>query len=211
MLLVYDDNNTLHLRNERGLRWSYERTDRPELGFDFDYLFYNPPEDQCYELNGEAQPLSQEQLDQVKEYISLSEPPDVITLQDQHIGDLKDHINQQLDGILDDLGYHGWVEVMLVGREGSQDPYRAESRRVLEFRDWIFQTFYRLEEEIRLTVDADLLSLDAYIQKLPTIPRAEWFSRGDRPIAERLKLLADSDTLDVNEGESALGEDKRAV
>ena len=53
--------------------------------------------------------------------------------------------------------------------------------------------------------------MDAYIQKLPTIPRAEWFSRGDRPIAERLKLLADSDTLDVNEGESALGEDKRAV
>ena len=44
MLFVYDDNNTLHLRNERGLRWNYERTDRPELGFDYDYIFFNPPE-----------------------------------------------------------------------------------------------------------------------------------------------------------------------
>ena len=59
--------------------------------------------------------------------------------------------------------------------------------------------------------DVDLLPLDDYIQKLPTIPRAEWFSRGDRPIAERLKLLADSDTLDVNDGEKDLGTDKRAV
>ncbi len=211
MLFVYDDNNTLHLRNERGLRWNYERTDRPELGFDYDYIFFNPPEDEFYDLNGESKPLDQEQLDAIKEYIALAEPPDVVTLQTQHIGDMREHINDQLDGVLDELNYHGWVDVMLVGREGSQDPYRAECRRILEFRDWVMQSYYRLAEEIRMTVDVDLLPLDDYIQKLPTIPRAEWFSRGDRPIAERLKLLADSDTLDVNDGERDLGTDKRAV
>ena len=71
MLFVYDDNNTLHLRNERGLRWNYERTDRPELGFDYDYIFFNPPEDEFYDLNGESKPLDQEQMDAVKEYLSL--------------------------------------------------------------------------------------------------------------------------------------------
>jgi hypothetical protein len=99
----------------------------------------------------------------------------------------------------------------VVGREGSQDPFRAESRRILEFRDFMMQTFYRLEEELKATEDVDLLPFEDYVNKLPTIPRPEWFSRGDRPIADRLKLLAESDTLDINDGENVIGTAKRAV
>ena len=212
MLLVYDDQNVLHLRDERGLRWNYDRADAPDLCFDYDYLFYAPPEDEFFELNGESFPLEREQIDSIKEYISLAEPPDVMTLQGQYLGDLKFHIDDSMEEqILNNLNYNGWSEILVVGREGSQDPFRAEARRILEFRDFLMQTFYRIEEEIQATEDVDLLPMEDYINKLPTIPRAEWFSRGDRPIADRLRLLADSDTLDVNDGEKVIGTDKRAV
>ena len=45
MLLVYDHENVLHITNDKGLRWNYDKTDKPQFTFDYDYLFYNPYED----------------------------------------------------------------------------------------------------------------------------------------------------------------------
>ena len=40
MLLVYDSDNVLHITNEKGLRWNYEKTQKPQFGFEYDLLFY---------------------------------------------------------------------------------------------------------------------------------------------------------------------------
>ena len=40
MLLVYDHENVLHITNEKGLRWNYEKTQKPQFLFDYEYLFY---------------------------------------------------------------------------------------------------------------------------------------------------------------------------
>jgi len=204
MLLVYDNDNQLHLINSTGLRWNYERADKPDLGFDYDYLFYNPTEDETFEIQGNVFPLSQEQIDSIEEYINLAEPPDICNLQNQFTDDLKHHIFEQFEnGFFGDLGYNGWGDLLITAREGSNDPYRAEARRCLEFRDFVMQSYYRLREEILASEDADLLPFEDYIGKLPIVPQSDWFSRGDRPIAERLQLLADSDTLDINGGEDS--------
>ena len=35
MLLVYDHENVLHITNEKGLRWNYEKTQKPQFLFGF--------------------------------------------------------------------------------------------------------------------------------------------------------------------------------
>ena len=54
MLLVYDDDNVLHITNEKGLRWNYVKTQKPQFSFDYDSLFYCPFEGETdYNLNDE--------------------------------------------------------------------------------------------------------------------------------------------------------------
>ena len=59
MLLVYDHDNVLHITNERGLRWNYDKADKPSFGFDYDFIFYVPFDDSFeYELNRKVEKLS---------------------------------------------------------------------------------------------------------------------------------------------------------
>ena len=46
MLLVYDLDNVLHITNDKGLRWNYDKTQKPQFGFEYDSLFYNPFEEE---------------------------------------------------------------------------------------------------------------------------------------------------------------------
>ena len=48
MLLVYDLDNVLHITNDKGLRWNYDKTQKPQFGFEYDSLFYNPFEAVSY-------------------------------------------------------------------------------------------------------------------------------------------------------------------
>ena len=60
MLLVYDHDNVLHITNERGLRWNYDKADKPSFGFDYDFIFYVPFDDSFeYELNRKVEKLSE--------------------------------------------------------------------------------------------------------------------------------------------------------
>ena len=74
MLLVYDDDNVLHITNEKGLRWNYSKTQKPQFSFDYDSLFYCPFQDETdYNLNDEKLPLSDEHISEIEEYINKSE------------------------------------------------------------------------------------------------------------------------------------------
>ena len=62
MLLIYDHENVLHITNEKGLRWNYDKADKPQFTFDYDYLFYIK-EDNLYEIeiNDSTKIMSDEQ------------------------------------------------------------------------------------------------------------------------------------------------------
>ena len=40
-MLIYCENGNLTIRKPNGLEWTFENTDRPDLGFDYDVLVYD--------------------------------------------------------------------------------------------------------------------------------------------------------------------------
>ena len=40
-MLIYCENGKLTIRKPNGLEWTYENTDKPELGFKYDVLVYD--------------------------------------------------------------------------------------------------------------------------------------------------------------------------
>ena len=81
MLLVYDHDNVLHITNDKGLRWNYDKADKPTLGFDYDFLILYSKDDMFeFELNGESEPLNEEAQAEIEEYIKLCEPPLNLTM-----------------------------------------------------------------------------------------------------------------------------------
>ena len=97
MLLVYDHDNVLHITNEKGLRWNYDKADKPQFAFDYDFLFYIEKDD-CFEieLNEETIQLDDEQKSEIVEYLNLLEPPLSITLANQYIDDLREITLQKI-------------------------------------------------------------------------------------------------------------------
>ena len=97
MLLVYDTENVLHITNDKGLRWNYDKTQKPQFGFEYDTLFFNPYEDErIFILNEEEISLSDESIQEIEEYIKLCDPPSQITLQNQYIEDLDDEVEKRI-------------------------------------------------------------------------------------------------------------------
>ena len=117
MLLVYDDNNVLHITNEKGLRWNYEKTQKPQFSFDYDALFYCPFDNQTdYVLNEETLPLSEEHISEIEEYIRLCDPPASITMQKQIIEDLGDIVEERLSHIqsnIEEIGFRNTAQLVI--------------------------------------------------------------------------------------------------
>jgi len=213
MLLVYDHDNVLHITNEKGLRWNYDRADKPQFGFDYDHLFFVPHDDMFeFELNGETEPMNDEARAEIEEYINLCEPPLELTMSKQYIEDLQEEVRSRQESAAQKLGFFTFEnigEIMIAGREGSNDPRRQIARRYLDWYDYLNGTAYRSCEEIHATREEDLKDFPHYRDQLPDVPPEDTFHEehwsDDR--FDRLK----TDTLDVNDGQNVLGEDKRAV
>ena len=117
MLLVYDHDNVLHITNEKGLRWNYDRADKPQFGFDYDHLFFVPHDDMFeFELNGETEPLNEEAQEEVAEYIRLCEPPLELTMRKQYIEDLQEEVRLKKEL----MAYEFELNQKLRGEERSQ-------------------------------------------------------------------------------------------
>tara|TARA_Y100000287_G_scaffold183776_1_gene183457 strand:- start:2749 stop:3381 length:633 start_codon:yes stop_codon:yes gene_type:complete len=210
MLLVYDHDNVLHITNEKGLRWNYNRADKPQFGFDYDYLFYVPVDDTYeFELNGQKEPLNKEAQEEVKEYIKLCEPPLELTMSKQFIEDIQGAVRNRQRLAMENLGFFEFentVEIMIAGREGSNDPRRQIARRFLDWNDFLIGTAYRICEEINATVDEDLREFDDYCNEIPDVPPQETFQE----IHWADDRFEKSDTIH-EDAQIDLGEDKRAV
>ena len=211
MILVYDHENVLHITNEKGLRWEYDKTDKPQFSFEYDYLFYIPHDDMFeIELGDETINLTEENIAEIEEYIRLCDAPLSITLAKQFIQDLyentKDRVRAVGIEVNDIANFENMTDVMIAGREGSQDPRRQIARRYMEWSDFAHGINERLAEELRKTLDEDLQEFDHYLNQLPRPPKVDHFIDG-MFVDERFN----TDTLDVEGGQEDLGEDKRAV
>tara|TARA_B100000609_G_C17196929_1_gene425774 strand:+ start:133 stop:768 length:636 start_codon:yes stop_codon:yes gene_type:complete len=211
MILVYDHENVLHITNEKGLRWEYDKTDKPQFSFEYDYLFYIPHDDMFeIELGDETINLTEENIAEIEEYIRLCDAPLSITLAKQFIQDLyestKDRVGAVGIEVNDIANFENMTDVMIAGREGSQDPRRQIARRYMEWSDFAHGINERLAEELRKTLDEDLQEFDHYLNQLPRPPKIDHFIDG-MFVDERFN----TDTLDVEGGQEDLGEDKRAV
>tara|TARA_B100001079_G_scaffold257580_1_gene255067 strand:+ start:90 stop:725 length:636 start_codon:yes stop_codon:yes gene_type:complete len=211
MILVYDHENVLHITNEKGLRWEYDKTDKPQFSFEYDYLFYIPHDDMFeIELGDETINLTEENIAEIEEYIRLCDAPLSITLAKQFIQDLyentKDRVRAAGIEVNDIANFENMTDVMIAGREGSQDPRRQIARRYMEWSDFAHGINERLAEELRKTLDEDLQEFDHYLTQLPRPPKIDHFIDG-MFVDERFN----TDTLDVEGGQEDLGEDKRAV
>lgn len=212
MLLIYDHDNVLHITNEKGLRWNYDKADKPQFSFDYDFLFYIE-QDELFEieLGEETSIITDEQQSEILEYINLLEPPLSLTLANQYIKDLRNENINKINYVHEEFtrgmcGFDSTVDVVIAGREGSQDPRRQVARRIMEWCDFAHGLCERMCEELIQTLDEDLKDFGHYMQSLAEIPRLEHFME-DSQIDERFN----TDTLDVNGGEDNLGEDKKAV
>ena len=209
MLLVYDHDNVLHITNEKGLRWNYDKADKPQFAFDYDFLFYIEKDD-CFEieLNEETIQLDDEQKSEIVEYLNLLEPPLSITLANQYIDDLREITLQRINWVYEEVpvNFSCKGDCMIAGREGSQDPRRQIARRIMEWSDFALGLQERVEEELRQTLDEDVKDFSFYEEHIARRPQIDHFF-DDRPVDERFN----TDTLDINGGEDNLGEDKKAV
>ena len=212
MLLVYDSDNVLHITNDKGLRWNYDKTQKPQFGFEYDNLFYNPfEEEKNYVLNDEEHPLNEEAIQEIEEYIKLCDPPSQVTLQRQIMEDLNDEVNARINKLFDvisDVGFNNTAELVIASREMSNDPRRQIGRRVLDWIDFLNGVNYRLKEEINATLEIDLKSYDHYLNELPSVPSNDTFYESNWADD---RFDKNSDTLDIHGGQEDIGEDKRAV
>lgn len=212
MLLVYDDENVLHITNDNGLRWNYEKTQKPQFSFDYDTLFYCPFNDETeYVLNEEKLPLSEEHISEIEEYIKLCDPPATVTMQKQIIEDLESEVENRLSKLqrcIDEFGFRNTAQLVIASREMSNDPRRQIGRRVLDWMDFINGVYYRLKEEINQTLEIDLKDYESYANQLPSIPSQDTFY--ETSWADD-RFDKSSDTLDINGGEEDIGEDKRSI
>ena len=211
MILVYDHNNVLHLTNERGLRWNYDRADKPQFSFDYDFLFYIPQDNVLeIELNEEKISLSDENISEIEEYIKLCDPPTSISLAKQFIEEIRIDVTNRVDHVRNKIhevtNFKSRADIMIAGREGSNDPRRQIARRYMEWVDFAHGISERLQEELRKTLDEDLREVEHYLDQMPACPPLEHFVDGQY-IDERFN----TETLDVEGGQDDLGEDKRAV
>tara|TARA_B100001248_G_scaffold15187_1_gene10136 strand:+ start:1525 stop:2163 length:639 start_codon:yes stop_codon:yes gene_type:complete len=212
MLLVYDDNNVLHITNERGLRWNYEKTQKPQFGFDYDNLFYNPfSEETNYTLGDEQHELSEENIQEIEEYIKLCDPPSTINMQKQIIEDLGNEVEDRLSHLqngIEEIGFRNTAQLVIASREMSNDPRRQIGRRILDWMDFINGVYYRLQEELNQTLEIDLKDYDFYVNQLPSTPSQDTFYESSWADD---RFDKNSDTLDIKGGQEDIGEDKRSV
>ena len=80
-MLIYCENGNLTIRKPNGLEWTYENTDRPELGFKYDVLVYDDIEVKIMKWqegipfeNQEKVTLADDEVDALKHTLRTQRP-----------------------------------------------------------------------------------------------------------------------------------------
>jgi len=172
--LIYTEDQKLIIRKPNGLQYEFANTDQPELGFDFDVLVYDDIEviiekwedGKCFD-DQVQRPVTGGEKEIIENYISNSEPPVGITLNNQYAQDLMNQLKGNVDDFMGNYGFEDLTEVTFAGREGSNHPYRSNARRVMEYTDSQYVIYDQLVNEIFATREDHLKDIQEYINKLP--------------------------------------------
>ena len=157
MLLIYDHDNVLHITNERGLRWNYDKADEQKSEI-LEYLNLLEPPLSLTLANQYIKDLRNETIDKIN------------------------YVHEEFTrGI---CGFEDVTALVIAGREGSQDPRRQVARRIMEWCDFAHGLCERLVEELTQTLDEDCKDFSYYLNNLAEIPRVGHFM-DDSPIDER--------------------------
>lgn len=170
---IYDQDNSLKLRDSRGLKWEYQQADAPQLGFDYDFLVYDDQKikiilekDKEGNVTGEnITDLTNDEIDAIENYVMGAEPPEGTTLNNQYANDLFDATNNHINEMCHRMRFPNIHEVMVAGREGSNHPFRSNARRVLEFYDQAWQIFEQLKNQIMSAPEDQLHEFEYYIRE----------------------------------------------
>jgi len=99
----------------------------------------------------------------------------------QTIMDLRALARGLISSVVTQLEYEGLLDVMITGREGSNDLYADEARRVLSYVDAVWNAFYGLAAQVRNTGKSELKTVKEYASMMPFPPPIEYFSSGLHP------------------------------
>ena len=173
-MLIYCENGNLTIRKPNGLEWSFENTDRPELGFAYDVLVYDDIEvkilkwevDKPFD-NQSKITLNDEEIDAIETYIDNSAPPDGVNLNNQYSENLVMLCNQYCQEQVSTYGFTEPTEVLAAAREGSNHPLRSDARRVLEYYDAVWNVYVNVMNEVKSTREDLLKEYEFYSSQLP--------------------------------------------
>jgi hypothetical protein len=179
MNLEYED-GVLRVENAEGLRWELANVEKPRLTFDYDALYVSD-ERAVRRARTHIHPLLEAEIEQVKALIGQLAPPPWANFQNQTIVDLRAFARGLVGSVVKQLEYDGLLDVMITGRVDSTDLYADEARRVLSYVDSVWNAFYGLAAQIKMSARADLKTAKEYANMMPFPPPIEYFSSGLHP------------------------------
>ena len=184
---IYTQDNTLRLRDQRGLKWEYEQADAPVLGFDYDYLVYDDQKikiilekDKDGNVTGEKiTDLTNDEIDAIENYVMSAEAPDGVSLNNQFANELYDFTGQNIHEMCNRMRFPSIQECMVAGREGSNHPFRSDARRCLEFYDQAWQIFEQLKNQIMTAPEDQLQDFQYYMRESLRPVNTEFLTTSD--------------------------------
>ena len=178
-MFIYDENGNLTIRKPNGLEYSFNNTDKPDLGFEYDVVVYDDievkifkwEENKCFDDQTKIN-LNESEIDAIETYIDNSAPPDNVNLNNQYSQNLnnmcKDYVFQQCES----YGFTDMLDVLASSREGSNHPLRSDARRVLEYYDAVWNVYVNVANEVNSTREDVLKDFEHYSSQIPTPQQA---------------------------------------
>ena len=173
-MLIYCENGNLTIRKPNGLEWTFDNTDRADLGFDYAVLVYVDIEVKIMKWkenvlfdDQEKITLADDEVDAIEQYIDNSAPPEHVNLNNQYSENLVNMCNNYCAEQVSTYGFSDVIECIAAGREGSNHPLRSDARRVLEYYDAVWNVYVNVANEIKSTREDLLLDYEHYANQLP--------------------------------------------
>ena len=173
-MLIYDNDGNLIIRQNNGLEYRFDNTDKPNLGFEYDVLVYDDVEvkilnwkDGVDFKDQEQITLNSEECDAIETYILNSEPPADVNLNSQYLTNLNVVCKQYIQSQCEDVGFATFEEVIYAGRTGSNHPFRSDARGVMEYADVVWNTYLSVVDEIKVTKEDVLKPYQDYVAAIP--------------------------------------------
>jgi len=174
-MLIYCENGNLTIRKSNGLEYTFNNTDKPNFGFEYDVIIYDDIEVKILEWKEnvpfdkqEHITLNETEIDAIEQYIENSEPPEGHSLNQQYSNQLCNMTNNYCQEQAQNYGFNDLLEVMIAAREGSCHPFRINARRTLEYYDAVWSVYDNLMQEIINTREDVLREYEHYASAIPT-------------------------------------------